>query len=234
MANITVRLLKSSRAKASPYFIRDSKVKGFAAKVNTSGSIKFVAEVWHEGRTVRKTLGEYPLLSLPEARAQEVVFLQQAKQGVLNRPERVLNLRELLLVYLKTKQLKPSTEKNYQEVIGFYLKSWIEYPVSSITKDMVERKYNEISGQGIDGGKPTQSQAAKTMRILSALMNFAKADELLESNPVEVLKLKRISCSTGKRRHYLKAREVTELLRIVKEERHPMVLAVQLMVFIQA
>jgi len=35
--------------------------------------------------------------------------------------------------------------------------------------------------KGINGGKPTYSQATKTMRIFSALMNYAMADEIVES-----------------------------------------------------
>ena len=58
MAIITTRKLNSVQPKSSPYFIRDDKVKGFAVKINTSGTIKFVAEIWHETSAIRKTLGD--------------------------------------------------------------------------------------------------------------------------------------------------------------------------------
>jgi hypothetical protein len=35
---------------------------------------------------------------------------------------------------------------------------------------MVEKRFYQIRDKGINGGKPTYSQATKTMRILSALM----------------------------------------------------------------
>ncbi len=60
MTTITSKSLQSAQPKQAPYFIRDDKVKGFAAKVNPSGSIKLIAEVRHEGRTVRKTIGQHP------------------------------------------------------------------------------------------------------------------------------------------------------------------------------
>ncbi len=56
MTTITARALQVAQSKSTPYFIRDAKVKGFAAKVNPSGSIKLIAEVRHEGRTFRKTI----------------------------------------------------------------------------------------------------------------------------------------------------------------------------------
>lgn len=52
MAIITSKTLQSAAPKLVPYFIRDDKVKGFAAKVNPSGSSKLIAEVRHEGRNV--------------------------------------------------------------------------------------------------------------------------------------------------------------------------------------
>jgi len=61
MPNITNRILDSAQPKSSPCFIRDNRFKGFTVKVNPSGSCKFIAEAWHDGKSVRKTLGEYPL-----------------------------------------------------------------------------------------------------------------------------------------------------------------------------
>jgi hypothetical protein len=71
MTSITARKLNSVRPKLKPYFIRDNSVIGFAVKVNASGTIKFIAEVWHEGRSVRKTLGNYPIMSVAEARQRQ-------------------------------------------------------------------------------------------------------------------------------------------------------------------
>ncbi|TKB11800.1 hypothetical protein [Desulforhopalus sp. IMCC35007] len=51
MTTITARVLQSAQSKLAPYFIRDAKVKGFAAKVNPSGSIKLIVEVRYEGMT---------------------------------------------------------------------------------------------------------------------------------------------------------------------------------------
>ena len=70
MTTITTRTLQTAQPKLAAYFIRDDKVKGFTAKVNPSGSIKLIAEVRHEGRTVRKTIGQHPHIVLSEARKE--------------------------------------------------------------------------------------------------------------------------------------------------------------------
>jgi hypothetical protein len=60
MATITAKAIKSAKPTNSVYFIRDSSLKGFAIRVFPSGTIKYVAELWYEGRSHRKTLGTTP------------------------------------------------------------------------------------------------------------------------------------------------------------------------------
>ncbi|SHO53001.1 Arm DNA-binding domain-containing protein [Desulfopila aestuarii] len=81
MPNITNRLLQSVRLDSTPYFIRDDKVKGFGAKVNPSGAVSLIAEIRHEGRTVRKTLGTYPVLSIQDGRVGTIAFIQEVRVG---------------------------------------------------------------------------------------------------------------------------------------------------------
>ncbi len=41
-----------------------AKFKDFGLKINPSGSIKFIAEVKHKGKSKRKTVGTHPIFSL--------------------------------------------------------------------------------------------------------------------------------------------------------------------------
>lgn len=231
MPSITTRSLKSVKPKSSPYFIRDNRVKGFAVKVNASGSLMFIAEIWHNGRSVRKTLGEHPIMSLADARNQAISFIQKVRQGKLNDKKKQLCLNELFCRYIENTQLKPNTINNYKHVVLFYLSDWLTKPVSLITKEMVEKRFYLIRDKGISGGKPTLSQAVSSMRYLSALMNYAMADDLIESNPVDVLKHKRVGRNIRKREMYLPADKARELLVRTASECHPVTLAVQLMLY---
>ncbi len=217
---------------AKPYFLRDGSLKGFGVKVNPTGTIKFVAEVWHNGRSHRQTLGEYPILSTAEARNQVLAYLTEVKSGQLDRSKRQeRSLDSLFIDYTSRRRLKERTVTDYREAIFFYLSDWLQKPVVSITKQMVEERFYKIRDEGINGGKPTHSQATKTMRILSALLNYAIADELIESNPVQVLKLKRVDRSIKKRTNYLPAAKVRELLEKSAQDAHPVSLAVHLMIY---
>lgn len=231
MPNITTRTIKSLVPKSTSYFIRDSKVKGVAVKVNPSGTIKLIAEVRYQGKTHRKDIGQYPYISLDTARQETVSFIQRVKTG---RPDKILQsytLETLYLQFIKTRSLKVSTLKSYNETVNFYLDDWFHKPVNSISKQMVEQRFFQIRDKGINGGIPSIAQASKAMRILSVMMNYALANEVIEFNPVSVLKLKRITRTVEKRENYLPALKVRELLDKTSSETHPVTLAIHLMLY---
>ena len=73
------------------------------------------------------------------------------------------------------------------------LGDWLDRPVVSITRDMVERRHRELRGttrQGTTG----ESQANAVMRILGILLNFAAANYELDGQPIIVVNpIKRLS-----------------------------------------
>ena len=80
--DISSRFLANISPRSKPYSIRDSSVKGFAVIINQSGSIEFAAEVKLRGRSKRKSIGEYPLISLSEARKEALVSIGKMKLGL--------------------------------------------------------------------------------------------------------------------------------------------------------
>jgi len=85
------------------------------------------------------------------------------------------------------RRLKKSTVTSYEETVNFYLYDWLNIFVDSISKQMVAKRFFQIRYKGVQKGKPSHAQAAKTMRVLLALMNYTKGDDLIEFNPVKVL-----------------------------------------------
>ncbi|MDB4516346.1 integrase family protein [Crocinitomicaceae bacterium] len=231
------------RPRAKEYFVRDSEIKGFGARVYPSGRIRFIAEHWVDGKSHRKTLGSYPEVSVRDARAIASDYAHKRLYEQLNElKNRSLNrtLSYVLNDYLERRDLKPTTVLNHRQVIEYYLQDWLEKPIRNITEAMVERKFVDIRDKGIRrcadesiriGGTPSYSQATKTMRILSALMNYTRADGVLQSNPCEILKYKRYDRSIRKRSVYLPAHKAQELLEETKDSRHPGVLGIHLMLY---
>lgn len=79
--DISSRILANISPRSKPYSIGDSSEKVFAVIINQSGSIEFAAEVKFRGRSKRKSIGEYPLISLSEARKEALVSNGKMKLG---------------------------------------------------------------------------------------------------------------------------------------------------------
>lgn len=225
-ATITSKTLQSLQPKDKPYFLRST--SGFAVKVNPKGTIKYIIEARCRGKTIRKTIGSYPMMPLKQAKEEGAKYLQLIYSDQ-HKSMASTTLEELFNNYIATLKLKPSTLKDYQTVIPHYLSDWLNSKVSHITKDMIERRFTLIRDKGWNGGIPTFSQATKTMRILSALMNYAMADEIIQSNPVDVLKQKRVKRSIVKRSSYLTKEEARKVLEGLSGQ--PVEIAVSLMLF---
>lgn len=225
--SITPTLLSKLKPTTKPYFARDSNLKGFGIKVNPSGSVRFIAEVKSKGRSRRKVIGTHPILSLQDAKSEALFFISAVKSGTAVESCNNIVLHAMLAQYLSGGRLKPRTIQDYQEAIGFYLSDWVDIKVSAITKEMVEKRFYRIRDKGINGGIPTYSQATKVMRILSALMYYAMADGIIESNPVHVLKQKRIDRSIIKRTSYLAQEDARKVLESLST--HSVEIAVELL-----
>ena len=71
---------------------------------------------------------------------------------------------ELLKEYTSNGRLNKRTILDYREAIFYYLQDWLNKPVASVTKEMVEKKFYQIREKGINRGKPTYSQVTKPLR----------------------------------------------------------------------
>lgn len=97
-------------------------------------------------------------------------------------------MQETYRAYLQSrKNLKPNTLHSYKRCIELALSDWLDKPLSTITKDMVEQRHRAI-------GKTNPAGANNTMRVLRALFNFAMekyesqtGKAVISTNPVNRL-----------------------------------------------
>ena len=64
------------------------------------------------GKATRKTIGEYPILSVSEARSESISFINKVRQGKLINQKKQQTLEELFEQYVDNTGLKPNTIKN--------------------------------------------------------------------------------------------------------------------------
>lgn len=172
---------------------RDAELTGFGLRVG-SRSKTFFAESQVRRRTVRMTLGRYPLLTPDEARRMAMTNLAAMSQGVDLVKEkkaelaRSLTVAEAFETFFEAKpNLSPATVESYGRTVRLYLSDWRKLPLQEVTRDMVLARHRKISK---DRGPITANAAFRHFR---SVFNFvASLHETFPNNPVQVLSKARV------------------------------------------
>lgn len=148
---------------------------------------------------------------------------------------RGLTLRQALLEYLNLKELKPATVKSYNTTIERNFEDWLDQPLREITRDDVLERYQTIKKR-VAGKKRLETtsfanpagegEAQRAFRYLGAVINSFANDvvggkPLLDFNPVDVLKHKKVRKLLRARKRYLTPHQLQELRYIAEHCSHP-------------
>lgn len=220
--NIT-KLTKSFVDKATPdpakdqVFYRDTVLKGFALRITSAGTKSFVVEKTIGNKVKRLTIGKYsPALTVEIARKKAQILLGEIADGKDPIAEKrsvkmhQTTLKDVLQDYIHArKSLRAKTLYDYQKVMIKCFSDWLSKPLTSITKDKVEKYHTQI---GQDRGP---AYANFSMRVLRALFNFAagkyedsEGRSLITDNPVKRLSQTRAWYRVERRKTYIKSYEL--------------------------
>lgn len=129
---------------------------------------------------------------------------QEQPQPLVNPKD--ITLRRVLEDYLTVVSVKKSTEKNYRQRLNCYLSDWLDQPVTSITKQMVQDRHRQIPGK---------SSANSTMLSLQTLLRYAglkwEAEDgtpLIKANPVRRLSELKLWHRNKRRKDVIHLREI--------------------------
>ena len=127
----------------------DTDLRGFGVRVSgTTNDKSYVVQRAVNGVTRRITLGACNVLSLAEARTRAQGHLGDFARGIDPKAKKAATatLANVLDDYLSArKDLRPRTRESYRVTVEGYLRSWRDKPVSSITRDAVERHHVAIA-----------------------------------------------------------------------------------------
>jgi integrase len=171
--------------------IRDDELKGFGIRA-TKSCISFIAER-RVGQQVRRfTIGKYGPMMVDEARREARKILSGAAVVNLVQHDEAacITLLQVLENFLAVRKLRPNTVKSYTQITKRCLGDWLDAPITSITRDMVQTRHRDLTKttkQGTSG----EVQANMSMRVLRTLLNFAannyetpNGQPILAINPV--------------------------------------------------
>jgi integrase len=126
----------------------DTALTGFGVLCSgTSGVKTFVVKGTVGGRHVRRTLGRVSVLTAGEARLRARETLAAFLGGVDPQAEAAsgTTLRAALDAYLAARNLKPRSVAGYRRESARHLASWMDVPLRSITREMVEARHRSIA-----------------------------------------------------------------------------------------
>lgn len=228
MTKITLSFLNRLKPSAKDQFFRDSGLQGFGVKLTPKGRIAFFAEARiRGGQTRRKTLGQHPATSIQDAKDKALEFLRQAQAGVdpvvmerkATAKKQALSktVEDVFQDYLGARSLKARTLRDYRSTFGLVFSSWRSKAIREVTRKDAEDLFTETSK---NRGMTT---ASKATRIMSAVFNFAMADEvdgerLLTENPFDVIKQKKLLRTPKARDHYLSSHDIGRLVTFFENE----------------
>ena len=171
------------------YFF-DRELTGFGIAVGTRSKTYFV-EKQVKGKCIRRTIGRHGHFTPVQARNHAHQLLHQLALGVDPNAEKRIaekeaatkkfTLRDAWQQFHEHRSLKPSTRHDYDCYMNRVFSSWLDRPERDITGENVLKLHQEL---GKRSGPPYANSA---MRILRAVLNFAKGRNIIDSNPVAII-----------------------------------------------
>jgi integrase len=191
--------------------IRDDQLPGFGLRV-TPGSKTYIVEARVNGIARRLTLGKDGVLTPATARKKArrlQAMMAAGKDPTLEKQKKKVigvTLQEVLENYLSVRNLRPNSVRAYRYMVPRCLGDWLDLPVVTITRDMVEQRHISLrrpTKQGTSG----EAQANTVMHLLGTLLNFAAANYEVDGKPIILINpVKRLSHN---RRWYQERRRQT-------------------------
>lgn len=159
----------------------------------------------------------------PNEEARESRKLKTLKAA--SEKARSISLREALDQYLKLKELKPATVVSFNSTMERNFNDWLDKPLRDLSRELVLERFQQIKkrvalkkrGSTNAFVNPAgEGEAQRSFRYLGAVINSFANDvidgqRLLDGNPVEVLKDKKVRRLLKPRHRFLPHDQIQEL-----------------------
>lgn len=209
---ISKAIVEKLKPATSDQFVWDDDIRGFGVRVKPSGARSFLIQYrTHEGRSRRLTVGQFPKLTVAEARREARLKLADATRGGDPAEERRaarqgVTIKELCAEYLKaapTMLLRSGRPKKASTIImdSSRIESHVipllgSKRVSRLTSEDIKKFQDDIAA-GKSASKPEAKErgrgsvpaggkgvASRTIGMLGAILQFAVKQGYRSDNPV--------------------------------------------------
>ena len=220
----TDKAIKALEPKDKRYVVMETNGVGFGVRVTPTGTKSWIFVYRLKGKLYRMTFGEYPAMSLANARQEHAAARKLLKSGI-DPATAVQRAHEEM-------RQAPTVEELIKEFIAAGVKAkgnrtWREYQ-RNLEKDVIpewgERKARDIKKRDVVlllekiGARGSKNQSNQVFKIIRRMFNFALERDVLEFNPC--LGVKFLFPETKKDR-FLGADEIRALWSALENEDAP-------------
>lgn len=177
--------------------IADTELPGFGVDIGKAKTTFFVRRSV-AGKVTRLKVGEYPLITLQQARERGRVLLAQMSLGQVPKPKLKKDetpnptLSEALAEYEKVRttsgdRIAPRTMEDIKERLNLHILDWMALPITEIDRNMVAKRHRDLTLAG------KETTANRVMKYLSMILTWADTyygsatKNLLVLHPVKAL-----------------------------------------------
>ena len=184
--HITKKIVSEIRSRIKPYYIRDTKLIGFAIKVNPKGQAKYIVEakLGNSNRAKRKEVGVVNVMSLVEARELARDYLNDIHAGVEPLERQLkdgLSVQKLFEDYYRSNQrIKKANADSYIDDMKSFLKPFLNRHANDLSAQEYFDFYQKNTKQ-----RPTRTD--RVHRQLRAVYNYATRKQLVDRNPTDIV-----------------------------------------------
>jgi len=226
--NFTSNWIKAEKApdKRSEIFDTNKNSIGLGLRITPNGKKTFFYRYRFSGKTKRFTIGEFPAISLSDAR-KEVGNLksdisrgidpQLHKQKAKEAPKKETSFMDLCDRFKRhyTPSLRDSTRKEYERIIDSELMpAFKKVPAKELSRKEIIELLDTIA---IDRGKTTLSNRVRA--TLSSIYSFGVDKGIVNANPVLTVKRKK---NETKRKRFYDETEIKTLWNAIEKQPEPM------------
>ena len=210
MPRLTKKLIGCAVAAPKEYFLWDSELKGFGARVSPKGRKSFIVQYRQHGRTRRMGIGTYGSLTPDEARNQAKKVLGEVAQGHDPSAARQVERKALTVGALCDRFMddhvmhhcKPTTQREYRRACDLFIKPHMgSTRVHRVDRAQIYDLHLKLKN------KPYQ--ANRVLGVISKMFNLAEAWGLRpdNSNPTRAIQ----KYKENKRERFLNPNEIHRL-----------------------
>lgn len=171
MPRLTKTICDGAKPAEKPYFVWDAELRGFGLQVLPSGVRSFVVQYRLAGRSHRKTLGRYGVLTVDQARKlalRTLAAVVEGKDPLQEKKKTHISLRSFAQKFLEeyVPALRPNTQREYKRLLfDVILPALGGKDLGKITRADVARLHHEQ--------REHPTQANRALAVLSRLFSVA-------------------------------------------------------------